>query len=99
MTEENLRPSSFNTSTLSVPSTSGQQIISPEMIRPFAKAGPRQKTIRNSRKMLSAIITDSPEKNKIKEKESRQKKKNVKKITTKKSLNLHRKSEKNGKLQ
>jgi len=44
MTEENLKPSSFNISTLSVPSTSGQQIISPEMIRPFAKAGPRQKT-------------------------------------------------------
>jgi len=73
-TEENLRSSLSAISTRSVPSTSGQQIVSPEIVRPFSKAGSRQKPIRDSRKMSSAIITDSPEKKKIEEKESKKRK-------------------------
>ncbi|CAH2092102.1 unnamed protein product [Euphydryas editha] len=52
-----------------MPSTSREQIIPPEMIRPFSKAGPRQNTTRNTRKMSSAIVTDTPEKKKLEEQE------------------------------
>ncbi|CAH1973260.1 unnamed protein product [Acanthoscelides obtectus] len=55
------------------------------MIRPFSKAGPRQNTKRNNRKMSSAIVTDSPERKKIEEKEYSAKV-TVKKMTTKDSI-------------
>lgn len=55
-------PHLISTPTVAVPSTSRLQIISPEMIRPFSKAGPRQNTTRINRKMVSAIVTDTPEK-------------------------------------
>jgi len=60
-TEKNLKSSLPAISTRSLPSTSGQ-IVLPEIVRPFSKAGRRQKPIRDSCKMSSAIITDSPEK-------------------------------------
>ncbi|GBP81126.1 hypothetical protein EVAR_88224_1 [Eumeta japonica] len=67
----NIRPSPHVTSTpmVAILSTSRQQIISPEIIRPFSKAALRQNTTRNNRKMSSAIITDTPEKYKLEEKE------------------------------
>lgn len=78
--EQNIRPSPHLTSspTVAIPSTSRQQIISPEMIRPFSKAGPRQNTTRNNRKMSSAIVTDTPEKEKLEEKELNAKEKETK---------------------
>lgn len=93
--EKNLRSSSPSpaSASLSVPSTSGQQIIVPEMIRPFSKAGPRKNTAHKNQKMSSAIVTDSEEKNKIKEKEMNAKKKRKKtmKITTEKSIKMLKK--------
>lgn len=60
------------------PSTSQQIIVSPQIVRPFLKSGPRKNLKSNTRKMTSAIITDTPEKNKIEEKETKSKtKKNV----------------------
>ncbi|GBP42694.1 hypothetical protein EVAR_21969_1 [Eumeta japonica] len=55
------------------PSTSLQQIVSPEIVRPFLKSGPRKNSKSNTRKMIWAIITDTPEKNKILEKETKSK--------------------------
>ncbi|CAH1958991.1 unnamed protein product [Acanthoscelides obtectus] len=65
--DQNIRLSHRSTSTPTAANPS-QRIISPEMIRPFSKAGPRQNTKRNNRKMSSAIVTDSPERKKIEEK-------------------------------
>ena len=97
VTVQNIRPSIHltPTPTVAMPSTSRQQIISPEMIRPFSKAGPRKNTTRNNRKMSSAIVTNTPEKKKLEEKERNAKKsKNiVKKSATKQSVKtLNRKS-------
>lgn len=69
------------------PSTSCQQIISPEVIRPFCKASPRQNMARKNRKRSSAIVTDTPEKERIEEEENAKKtKKNPKKMTTNQSI-------------
>ncbi|CAK1582747.1 unnamed protein product [Parnassius mnemosyne] len=71
VTDQIIRPSPYLISNpmVAIPSTSRQQIISPEMIRPFSKAGPRQNTTRNNRRMSSAIVTDTPEKKILEEKE------------------------------
>ena len=89
---DNLRPppsSPASAPIVSVASTSGHLVISPQMIRPFSKAGPRKNTACKNRKMSSAIVTDTPEKNKIEEKDANasQKRKNVKNMTTKKYMN------------
>ncbi|CAK1587284.1 unnamed protein product [Parnassius mnemosyne] len=100
VTDQIIRPSPYLTSNpiVAIPSTSRQQIISPEMIRPFSKAGPRQNTTRNNRRMSSAIVTDTPEKKILEEKEVNAKKTKIifKKMTTKQSIKtLNRKSRKN----
>lgn len=97
VTNRNIRSAPHLTSapTVATPSTSKQQILSPEIIRPFSKAGPRQNTTRNNRKMTSAIVTDTPEKKKLEEKESNAKipKINIKKMATNQSIRtLNRKS-------
>lgn len=88
-------PHLSSAATVATPSTSKLQILSPEVIRPFSKARPRQNTTRNKRKMSSAIVTDTPEKRKLEEKEANAKnpKINGKKMTTKRSIRtLNRKS-------
>lgn len=42
-------------------------ILSPEMVRPFPKAGPRSTTVRKCKKKKSRILTETPEKNRIEE--------------------------------
>lgn len=77
--DDNLRPPLnllASTPVVSVASSSMQRVISPQIIRPFSKAGPRKNTFRKNRKMSSAIITDSPEKNNIAEKDANTKTKN-----------------------
>lgn len=69
---------------LSLPTSSDHQ-ITPEQVTPFLKAAPRLQKQKN-RKMSSAVITDTPEKNKIEEKEARKAKKLVKNMTTKKTV-------------
>lgn len=70
------------------PSTTPQQIVSPEIVRPFLKSGPRKNSKPNTRKMVSAIITDTPEKDKIQEKEAKCKPKKtvIKKMKTKQNI-------------
>ncbi|XP_067130447.1 uncharacterized protein [Centruroides vittatus] len=46
-------------------STSGLSVISPEVIRPLPKAGERKGNRQNRRKCKSAILTDTPEKDKL----------------------------------
>lgn len=90
----NIRPSSCLITTFTV-ETPSQQIISPEMIRPFPKTDLRQNTTHNNRKRSSAIVTDTPEKKKLEEKQGNAKKpKNIiKKMATKQSIKtLNRKS-------
>lgn len=69
---------------VSLPTSSDQQ-MTPEQVRPFLKAAPRLQKQKN-RKMSSAVITDTPEKDKIEEKEASNKKKLVKNMTTKKTV-------------
>lgn len=73
-------------STHLVGATSGHLTVSPQIVRPFSKAGPRKNTVRKKPKMSSAIITDTPEKNKIEEKDASQKRKKVNKMVTKKAI-------------
>lgn len=85
-------------STAPQPSTSQQNLISPEVIRPFLKAGPRKNLKHSNRKMSSAIITDSAEKKIIEEKGKKMKSKRAKvqKMATKKNIRkLNKRSEKN----
>lgn len=42
-------------------------LLSPEQVRPFPKAGPRQQTRRGRKKRQSAILTDTPVKDALKE--------------------------------
>lgn len=49
--------------------------VSPEVIRPFPKAGPRQENRKNVRKRKTTIYTDTPEKENLMELKSQQKRK------------------------
>ncbi|XP_064075658.1 uncharacterized protein LOC135194277 [Vanessa tameamea] len=64
------------------------QVFSPEIVRPFPKAGPRKVGTTNRRKRKAAILTDTPEKNALEEQQNKTTKK-VKK--TKKKLDKKKK--------
>lgn len=86
----NLQSASTNSNDNPVASTSKECVmISPEIVRPFPKAGPRKQVKKSCRKMRSAIITDTPEKDRIEEIELNKRKKNktiLQKMKTKKSI-------------
>nr|CAI5864856.1 unnamed protein product [Callosobruchus analis] len=64
-----------------MPSTSKQQVFSPEAVRPYPKAPPRKLGSRGRKTKKSAIYTDTPEKKTVrKEYEERQKRLKNKKI-------------------
>ncbi|GBP86800.1 hypothetical protein EVAR_99880_1 [Eumeta japonica] len=76
-----------------LPSTSH---VRPEDVRPFPKAGPRQKNKRNVRKRTSTIYTDTPEKQIILEqKQQRDHKQALKKMKLNKIMQLNNKIQKN----
>lgn len=62
------------------PSTSGHTIVTPEAMRPLPKAGER-KNNRTRKKMKSTILTDTPEKEKLRLEQEARDEKNKKKET------------------
>lgn len=61
-----LPPALPSTSTDTMPSTSHiSEIVSPEQIRPYPKAGPKNIVRRGPRKCKTTIITDTPEKDRL----------------------------------
>lgn len=63
------------------PSTSHQDVFSPELARPFPKASPRKTLNRGRKKRKSTIYTDTPEKEDItKETEEKDRKKQAKRV-------------------
>lgn len=75
--------------------------FSPEHVRPFPKAPPRQQTNKGRKKRESAILTDTPEKNALEEEvkkstnKSREGKKVRTKLTSEKTKIFNRHSKKN----
>ncbi|CAD6230309.1 GSCOCG00006748001-RA-CDS [Cotesia congregata] len=67
-------------STMAVVST---PVFSPEVVRPYPKAGPRKMSRAGRRKRKSAVLTDTPEKNALEEEQSKKKVKKVEKPKTK----------------
>ncbi|CAG5029138.1 unnamed protein product, partial [Parnassius apollo] len=51
------------------------QVFSPEIVRPYPKAGPRKAAKTNRRKRKAAILTDTPEKNALEEQQNKTTKK------------------------
>ncbi|XP_023312440.1 uncharacterized protein LOC111692606, partial [Anoplophora glabripennis] len=52
-----------------------KQVFSPEIVRPYPKAGPRKAAKTNRRKRKTAILTDTPEKNALEEQQNKTTKK------------------------
>jgi len=72
------------------PSTSGHTIVTPEDIRPLPKAGERRNN-RTRKKMKSTILTDTPEKEKLRlEQEARDEKNKKKDLRSKRKLDFNK---------
>lgn len=80
--------SSFTPQITASESNSSTTVLSPECIRPYPKALPRKKTQNRPRKMKSTVITDTPEKDALIEKQSAKKKANQKMIKLKTTKNV-----------
>lgn len=63
------------------------KVFSPEIVRPYPKAGPRKAPKTNRRKRKAAILTDTPEKNALEEQQN----KTTKKGKLKKNMDKKRK--------
>lgn len=85
--EDNLLPADMQSPR---PTCSLSEVLRPEDVKPFSKAGPR-KNLKSKRKISSSVITDTPKKNETEEKlkVTKRKKTHIKKRTTRKNVTLH----------
>lgn len=91
--EHDQRPPEITENANEITKDSSKKILSPEQVRPFPKAGPRQSTTKGRKKRKSAILTDTPIKKALEqEKESIKEKKlpHKKKMADKKSIKLNK---------